>query len=613
MPKTKRPSPADGRASSAADGVELREARRRLLAPISVGLWGAASVEVLAALCAVVPFVLIAELAGELLAPEHRPALLIMLGACAFGVLAIRAVLSYLAIVWSHRLDMDYQLHLRQLLAAKLARLPLGWFTDRNSGTVKKLLQDDVQALHYLIAHARLDLVAAVTVPAASFAYLLVVDWRLTLVLLVPFVLCLVPLGILTARNDAGAIREYEAWTTKFEQAIIESIDGAQVQRIFGQVGRAPAKYRESIDRMRQLNLSLMGSSTHLITAAGILLSPVFTLLTVIVAGIALASAGLIEPITILPFVLLGVGIGAKVMNITTAHQNVKRGTEAALRVFGVLELDELAEVRPAEVSGSQPTPDAVIEYRDVDFAYVHGNPVLTDVSFALRKGTITAVVGRSGSGKSTLAALLPRFHDPSAGQILMNGRDLRTIEPAELYRHVGFVLQRVQLLKSTVRENLAMARPEASDDDIVRAARTARIHDRILALPRGYDSVVGEDALLSGGEAQRLSIARALLGDTPVVVLDEATAFVDPESESAIQDALSALLVGRTTLVIAHRLHTITDVDNILVLEAGRLVESGTHAELAARPGTYRRLWELNERALTGVHAGPAVSEAGA
>lgn len=224
---------------------------------------------------------------------------------------------------------------------------------------------------------------------------------------------------------------------------------------------------------------------------------------------------------------------------------------------------------------------------------------MLRGLDLELTPGTITALVGPSGSGKSTLAKLLPRFYDVGAGRITIDGRDIREFTSEELYRTVGFVFQDVRLIRGSIRENLLIARPDADDAAIERASRAAQIHDRITALPRGYDSEIGVDATLSGGEAQRLSIARALLADTPVLVLDEATAFADPESEAAVQDALAALVAGRTVLVIAHRLHTITGVDRILVLENGTLVEQGTHAELRAAGGLYQRLWEINEAAL--------------
>ena len=250
--------------------------------------------------------------------------------------------------------------------------------------------------------------------------------------------------------------------------------------------------------------------------------------------------------------------------------------------------------------------------YDGVGFSYDGRTDVLSGIDLVLEPGTVTALVGPSGSGKTTLARLLPRFWDPTAGRITLGGVPVDAVPSSDLYRQVGFVFQDVQLLRTTIRENIALARPDAPLEVIEAAARAAQIHDRIVALPRGYDSVAGEDARLSGGEAQRVSIARAILADAPILVLDEATAFSDPESEAAIQDALSELVRGRTLLVIAHRLHTITGADTICVMDQGRIVERGRHPELLAKGGLYARMWAAANRteAATPQRSAPAPSD---
>lgn len=298
-------------------------------------------------------------------------------------------------------------------------------------------------------------------------------------------------------------------------------------------------------------------------------------------------GAGAAAPIDVLPGLLLGLGLTSPLMRLGASAQFLRNATKAQQSLAEFFALPVVP--RTAEPRSPQGHD---VAYIDVGFAYDGEHRVLHDIAAACAPGTVTALVGASGSGKSTLAKLVPRFYDAQQGAVAIGDADVRDIDAAELCRSVGFVFQDVQLLRASLRDNIRLARPDATDRDVEAAARAAQIHDRILRFPRGYDSVVGEDANLSGGEAQRVTIARALLADTPVLVLDEATAFADPDSEAAIQKALSTLAADRTVLVIAHRLHTITGADQILVLAGGRIVERGTHPELVAAGGRYARMW---------------------
>ncbi|MFD9550716.1 ABC transporter ATP-binding protein [Nocardia salmonicida] len=569
-------------------------ARKEILAPVSGMLTVASLIVALASVCSVVPFILIVAACRELLnSPVDTDRVWSLFGAAVL-VLVVRAFLQVVALSWSHAVDAGYQLTLRRLLAAKLTRVPLGWFGERSSGEVKGYLRDDVDALHFLVAHARLDFIGALVVPLVTLGYLFTVDWRLTLVLMIPLIAYFVLFGKIMDRDGRDRVAVYTRWERRLTAATIEFVDGIQVVRAFGQAGKAHQEFQDAVEGQVQAAHRMKTPIIRVQAASDIVVMPVFVMLVVVLGGLAGVGLGWVDPLDLLPFLLVGLGIGSSLLGLGYGSQALRAGGAAALRLHELLQTPEL-EI--AETPAGVQT--GIVAFEGVEFAYRTGHDVLRGVDLELTPGTITALVGPSGSGKSTLAKLLPRFYDVGAGRITIDGRDIREFTSEELYRTVGFVFQDVRLIRGSIRENLLLARPDAHDEAIERATRAAQIHDRILALPRGYDSEIGVDATLSGGEAQRLSIARALLADTPVLVLDEATAFADPESEAAVQDALAALVAGRTVLVIAHRLHTITGVDRILVLDNGALVEQGTHEQLRAAGGLYQRLWEINEAAL--------------
>ncbi len=577
-----RPGPATAGVAQA----ELAQLRR----PVRGRVTAAAVLQALATVLAITPAVILVEIARRLLDDTGQPVW--ALAWTAVGLLLTRLVLYAVASLLSHLADADLALMLRRQLTDQLSALPLSWFAGGVSGQVRATVQDDVATLHHAVAHARGDLAAAVAGPTVVVAYLLWVDWPLALVT-VALVAAAQSIRMRLGVRATDEMARVAAASTELTAAVVETVRAISVVKAFAGGRGAPryaaaaADYVDADEAAQRIFLRPRG-------VARATVAPATVVFAVAAVGTGLVAAGWSDPVNLVAFALLGVGLFEQLTPIYLAQDLRESAEGAAGRIGGLLREPRQIDVGPerAKPMGEPLT----VELDDVHFGYGDGAEVLRGVSATLRPGTVTALVGPSGAGKSTLAMLLARFADVTAGSIRLGGVDLREIDRGELYRHVGFLLQDAVLLQRSIRDNIALGVPAATEDEVRAAARAAAVDDRLRALPRGYGSVVGTDAHLSGGEAQRVAIARTLLAGTPVVVLDEATAFADPDSEGAIQDALAELATGRTLLVIAHRLYTITGVDQILVLDDGLVVERGRHDELLAADGRYARMWDAQQ-----------------
>nr|WP_251021757.1 ABC transporter ATP-binding protein [Streptomyces sp. ISL-98] len=566
-----------------------------LLRPYYRSFAAVAILQVIGAVAGLAPLLAVVELGRTLLAPgpiDHGHIRIVVIAGVA-GML-VRLLFTAASSGIGHILDGQVQLTFRRQLAAQLGRVPIGWFSRRRTGELAKVVGEDVSAVHPFIAHTPGELVSAFVVPLASLIYLFTIDWRLTLITLVPVVLAVALVPLMMTPTRLREQEEFDAAMGRIASSVVEFVQGISVVKAFGGSERVHRKFLTAVDDFTSSFFRMVRGLSGIAAGMQVALSPPFVLLVVLICGTALITTGGMAPADLLPFLLLGLGLTAPVAALGHGFDDMQAARRAVGRIRDVLEVQSLPEpAHPVAPQGHR------VELRGVRFGYEADHEVLRGIDLVLEPGTVTAIVGPSGSGKSTLVQLLPRFFDPTDGSVALGGVDLRELSSRELYRTVSFVFQDVRLLRASVADNIALAVPHAGFDDVVRAARLANIHDRILELPRGYETVINEEAGLSGGEAQRISIARALLADAPVLVLDEATAFADPQTERAVRRALAMLEGDRTILVIAHRLETIADADTVVMLDNGSIVECGKPAELLAQNGKFAAFWQSQRSAI--------------
>ena len=559
-----------------------QRAFKELTAPIRGSMMVARVLGFLYGALAVAPYVVLVQL-GEVLLAAARSGVLpgrgevMTLLMWLIGAFGVRYGIYFVALAVTHFADVHFGHIVRSRMVKVLAGAPLAWFTSTNSGAVRKAIQDDTHDVHTVIAHAPVESAAAVSAPLSLLIYSFVVDWRLGLLSIATLPIY----GLLNAwmmRDMGEKTAQMDRHLTRVSSTMVEFVSGISVVKAFGTVGRSHERFTRAAEDFSRFYRDWCGPLLKGSALGQASVSPSLILLISTAGGAAFAAAGIVSPVQVITCALIALVIPAAIEVLGTTAWSYQIAGAAALRIVDLLSVDPL----PAE--GHSMPEGSDVEIDGVSFSY--GTTLaLDDVSLTIPEGTVTALVGSSGSGKSTLATLVARFADPDRGAVRIGGVDVRDIAPDVLYRHVSFVLQDPQLLDISVRDNIALGVPGASEEAVWAAAGAARIDDYLRSLPRGLDSVIGEDAHPSGGQAQRIAIARALLVDAPILVLDEATAFTDPEAEADIQAALTRLVQGKTVLVIAHRAASITGVDQIAILDAGRLIALGTPDQLADHP----------------------------
>ena len=555
------------------------QCRGRLTASVLLAILGSA--------CGVVPYLAVTQIIIRILGKNYD--------LVPIGLLALLALLGYLGGTWlntastmlSHRSAFMILKNIRTELTAKLSRVPMGTILDTPSGNFKTLLVDTVEKLELPLAHMIPELTANILIPVLMLLYLFVLDWRIALISLIT-----IPIGLFCYM---GMMKDYEKRYCRvltagknMDAAIVEYVGGIEVIKAFNQSSSSYGKYADAVKENEAAKATWF-KQTNGFYVAGISIMP-SCLLGVLPLGAWLFQSGSLTAPVFIACIILALGLVKPLIQALQYTDSLAMVDSTVQEIAGMLEEKEIK--RPLE---PVPLENSNISFREVSFSY-GDTEVLHQISFDAAPCGMTAIVGPSGSGKSTVARLIASFWEADRGEVQIAGVDVRRLPLNQVMDIVSYVSQDNFLFHLSVKENIRMGRPDASDEEVIAAAKQASCHDFITALPQGYDTMAGEGGSnLSGGERQRIAVARAILKNSPVVILDEATAFTDPENEAVIQASINELVQGKTLIVIAHRLSTITAADKILVMDNGRIEAEGTHDALLRDCLLYRELWEAH------------------
>lgn len=539
-------------------------------------------------LCGMLPYFAAARIIIGLMNGNRESGFYVFWCIMAFAGYLLRSCLYALALSMSHKATFSTLKSIREQILAKLPRMPLGTVMDTSSGEMKQIIVDQVESMERPLAHLLPEMTSNIFGPVCIFIYLFILDWRMALLSLVS-----IPVGMafmMAVMKNYG--KQYEG-SVKVTQAmnstIVEYINGIEVIKAFNQGKNSYARFSDRVLANAAYFYNWM-KSCQLPVSVSKTVAPT-TMITILPVGWIMYQTGTLEMDIFLTTIILSLGIAGPLLAAMDFVDSLAKVGTTVSQIDSILGGKEQHHgMTPVHMDSTE------IRVDHVSFGYHRDKEILHDVSLTIPEGTMTAFVGPSGSGKSTIAKLIAGFWDVEQGRILLGGHDLKDIPLRQLYEQTAFVSQDNYLFDETVRENIRMGRPGATDREVEAVAKAAGCDEFIRRLENGYDTVVGGGgAHLSGGERQRIAIARAMLKNAPVVILDEATAYIDPENEAVIQHAVARLVKGKTVIVIAHRLSTITDADQIFVIEDGRIAANGNHRELLESSKLYQEMWQAH------------------
>lgn len=567
--------------------------KRKVLLPAAMLL------SALSALAGMLPYILIWLIVRELL--EHGEITssgnVVTYAWWAAGMAVASIVLYFAALMSSHLAAFRVESNLRKEAMRQIVRMPLGFFDINTSGRIRKIIDDNAGITHSFLAHQLPDLAATFLVPLVAAILIFVFDWILGLACIVPVIIAMLVMGFMMNAEGRQFMKSYMTSLEEMNTEAVEYVRGIPVVKVFQQTiysfknfHRCIMNYNKMVFGYTRMWEKPMSLYTVIINGFVFFLAP----LAILLIGYSGNYASVL--LNFFLFVLITPVFSQSIMKSMYLNQALGQASEAIGRLENLVAYEHLTVVEHP-----QPVKEFSIQFEKVSFSYPGANQkAVDDVSFTIPQGNTVALVGASGGGKTTIARLVPRFWEATEGKVLIGGINVREIAPEELMKYISFVFQNTKLFKTSLLENIKYGNPDATMEEVERAVDMAQCREIINKLPLGLNTKIGtEGTYLSGGEQQRIVLARAILKNAPIIVLDEATAFADPENEHLIQQALKELTKGKTVLMIAHRLSSITDADNILVNDKGKIAEQGTHANLLGKQGIYYRMWNKYQQSV--------------